>query len=344
MFIYILLLLIAIFFLLFDNIKKNSKLPTVFIAILAFVAAFRYDVGQDYMSYCDIFNGYKLGRSGVGFQVLCDICKYVGGTSQLMFFVMSVLTLTLFFLSMKKSSTDLMLSLFVFFCFGQMYLNTFNTIRQCLAAALFMFSISFLLKRKLLYFVILLLFASTFHISALVLIPLYWVLDRELPYKYVLAIGAVAYFVGSFNPLLFIVQVDEYQIYQKFEEIEISFIDYLYLLMSVIIFIYRKKLFQHHPYKNVFNNINIIFGFFTLLYILSNGADGALLLNRIRYYFVFFYAVILQLLLSEIKNKDLYMVSRFGMAFILSVLFVRTTIILGDNYNLTPYNFNFKLF
>ena len=270
MFIYILLLIIAVFFLLFDNNKKNSRLPIVFIAILAFVAAFRYDVGQDYMSYCDIFNGYKSGRSGVGFQALCDICKYVGGTSQLMFLVMSVSTLTLFYLSMKKSSTDLMLSLFVFFCFGQMYLNTFNTIRQCLAAALFMFSISFLLKRKLLYFVILLLFASTFHISALALIPLYWVLDRELSYKFVLAMGAVVYFVGNFNPLLLIVQVEEYQIYQNFEEIEISYIDYLYLLMSVFIFVFRKKLFQHHPYKTVFHNINILFGFFTLAFIISN--------------------------------------------------------------------------
>ena len=324
--------------------KNERILPALFLLLLIFVGAFRYDVGRDYMSYVDIFEGVKGSRAGIGAQLLNTGCKAVGGTSQLMFFIVAVLTLSLFYKAMKMYSSEIMLSLFIFLCFGQMYLNTFNTIRQCFAAAVFMYSIQFIVKRKWKQYFLLILLACTFHVSAIVLIPLYWVLNKTWSWKTVLAMGAFFVLLPRLNLLQILTRADEYRIYEILNQIDTSFIDYLYLLISILIILYRKRLFCKSPYRTVFLNINYVFCFLTLAIILNGGSPEALLFLRLRYYFVFFYAIILQLIISGFRIDNNYWIVKYSTALFLSFLFIRTAIILGKEYDLLPYQFNFQLF
>ena len=188
------------------------------------------------------------------------------------------------------------------------------------------------------------LIASTFHLSSLILIPLYWFLNREISPYFVVVVGAIVLFIPNFDPFMLVVQVDEYQGYQNFEEVEVSFTDYLYIIMAFVIFIFRKKVFVNNPYRNIFHNINIIFGLLSLSFILFNSTSGVLILNRLRYFFIFFYAIMIQIIISDIRNKSTREMIKYSVALVLSALFVRTTILLGENYNLLPYEFNFKLF
>ena len=325
-------------------IRRDMLLPAVFMVILSFVAAFRFEVGRDYLEYREYFYEIIQNRRIVepGFMLLCRVCNWIGGTPQLMFFTMSVATMLFCFLGIRRYSSSPMLSVFIFFCIGQMYLSTFNVIRQSLAAAMFLFSIQYILDKKLWKYLLVMLVAASFHASSLVLIPLYWVLDRRLP-PVVIAIAAVAV-VALPKIIVLVLQSTRYAVYGTVANFEFSITDYFFLIMSVLIFVFRKRVFLNTKYRTILNNINLVYGLIMLGSLLSSGELGAIVVMRMRYSFIFFYAIIIQLIVSDIGNVKLRSFVASGTVLILAALYIRTTLIQGAGYDLVPYRFSFQLF
>src|SRR5699024_2717968 len=115
----------------------------------------------------------------------------------------SLLILGPIFYMVKKISTNPLLSIFIYFTI-YLYLQSFNIIRQLIAVSIIFLGLFFLVKKeKPWIYILFVLGAATFHISAL--LSLILVIINKLPQNknfYIILIGC-AMIVGLFfiNPL-----------------------------------------------------------------------------------------------------------------------------------------------
>lgn len=317
------------------------------IILISIIAALRYNVGMDYLSYDEIFNSIKYGNGNdiePGFYALCRFVNLIGGTSQLMFLVCSIFTLLIYYKAFRFLSNNIVLTLSVFILFGQMYLNTFNAIRQCVAIAIFCYSIKFIIEKKCLKYLFCIIVASLFHMTALLLIPLYWILTKKWNFIVKIFILLVSiYFLPNF--ILLLISNSSYASYLTFEKFstDASFINYLYILVGAVIMIFEKKILLNYQHRNILLNINFISLVLSVFFIVFSGTPMTMVVVRLNYYFIIFYAVIAARILSDIKMPGLKFICELSVYVIFSILFIRTTLIYGSDYNLLPYEYNINL-
>lgn len=85
---------------------------------------------------------------------------------------------------------------------GPVFLEWANIMRQCAVASIFLFSIKYIEERKVIKYLIAILICSLIHKSAIILIPLYWILQYRLypGNKYIrIVILMVSIFIGQSN-------------------------------------------------------------------------------------------------------------------------------------------------
>lgn len=86
----------------------------------------------------------------------------------------------------------------IFYCFIAIFIFIDNPMRYLIGSVLFLFSFNFILERKLIKFLFVCFLSFLFHKSFLILIPLYFILDKNYKTRYV-----VIAFI-SFNILIYI--------------------------------------------------------------------------------------------------------------------------------------------
>jgi hypothetical protein len=189
-----------------ENSKGDSKgLKAAFLMIFTFLAL-RYDYGNDYMAYAEIFASTdKLdlaSRIEPGWQLLCLMCRPAG------FFVMVAalagFNCLVYYSFVKKYVSPEYFGFAVFMYVFNPYfmLVHLSAMRQALAVSLFVLAVDYLVQRRPLRYALVIAVASTFHASALFLLPVYilvW-LNRSLPNVAVmvlLALYAAALAFGS---------------------------------------------------------------------------------------------------------------------------------------------------
>lgn len=83
---------------------------------------------------------------------------------------------------------------------GPVFLEWANIMRQCAVAGIFLYSIKYIEERKVLKYIILIFICSLMHKSAIILIPIYWILQYKLypKNKYLrIVILIVSIFIGQ---------------------------------------------------------------------------------------------------------------------------------------------------
>lgn len=134
-----------------------------------------------------------------GFAVLSALIKQIFPDSQAFLFIMSLITVGLFFWGFIRQSPNMELSIFLFIATG-LYIDTMNGLRQCLVAAvLFYFLPNLLKERKMAKYMLLVALMSTIHLSALIFVFIYFLADKPAwsPFTWIitgLALLAYAYF------------------------------------------------------------------------------------------------------------------------------------------------------
>lgn len=163
--------------------KANNLVFTVLSVILIFFVGFRGDIEPDYINYLDIYNQSSKSKY-TDFEIeplylfLNKLVIFFGGSFPYIVFIMSLLSLMPKLLFFKKYSPNFALSITVFFC-SSLFFFDFIAIRQAVAIGIFMYSLKYIQQRKLMLYFLLILIASLFHISALILLPCYFVLNRD---------------------------------------------------------------------------------------------------------------------------------------------------------------------
>lgn len=188
-----LLLIFALLEQIDDENKISGKIVKSygFYLILVFLVLFtglRNDTGVDHEAYLKIYNDYPsnftlfFSRFEPGFNIFIHIVKNVLNLSfnyfTLFFSAVSILVKTIFF---KKYFKYPILLLFLYF---PLLLNTeFGLIRQGMAAGIFLWTIPAIKNRNLFRFLVICLTACSFHYSALICFPLYFLYPITITIK-----------------------------------------------------------------------------------------------------------------------------------------------------------------
>ncbi len=342
---YFYLAIVVCFLLLLTAIHK--KLIVLPFLALALFSGFRYDVGIDYDGYQRIFEWGREGLNGTKeplFIYFLKFCNYLGGTGQLMFLILSFITIYFVYKFIDYTSKDRILSFLLFFSIISFYLYTFNAIRQWTACSIYLFSLSLLFENKIKKFLIINIIAALFfHLSLLLIIPLTLLcrIDLSRFKKNVMLIGA--FVAGALLKIL--VGFTAYDAYNA-EGLEFdSAVDikiYIFLLMSIVVEFIRKK-FKKTKYSEFLFNINFISILLLIIIIIQGSGPLVLLIKRFHNYFLAIYIIIIPFLLTNVEESKRKAVS--GVLYIvLPLLFLTTVYFLGESNNLLPFQFNFKLF
>lgn len=184
------------------NVKKYPSLQQSYRiwAVLSFlplflIAAFRYDVGTDYIDiYTNYF--YTINEGGskfreVTFNLINRITYSIVKDPALMFAVIAFLSLLFYFLAFYQQSVNPSISIFTF-VIGLFYFNSLNQMRQAFAMAILLYAMKYVWKREPIKYFLLVALAFTIHTSALIFIPVYFMYGMRVNVKAHLIIIGVA--------------------------------------------------------------------------------------------------------------------------------------------------------
>ena len=162
--------------------------------ILIVVAGFRYNVGDDYWSY------YKAGErfsnelsesiktfSEPGIKLIYSIVRLITTEKIIPIFVVAAITISLM-LGVIYRHTDKLLMAVMLFLFLGCWHESFNAVRQCLAAAIVFCGYGFLKDKKFLKFFLVILIAFLFHRSAILMILPFFIIHIKVSPKNILLI------------------------------------------------------------------------------------------------------------------------------------------------------------
>ena len=167
------------------GIKKNAKIYFVISTILiALFAGLRYNTGADWSIYEPAF--YEMPELGnienweLAYYWINLLFYYVFGNYYVLQFAASAFLMYSVGRFLWKNTDYPMFSLLLFF---MMFTNNgilLAQVRQSIAVAIILFGYEYILNRSLGKYLILVLFACLFHISAIMALPLY-LMTRKIP-------------------------------------------------------------------------------------------------------------------------------------------------------------------
>lgn len=221
---------------------------------------------HSYRLYANDPSTLKLDRDG-GFAILNLILIQFSSDPQMLVFVTSLIVSLCNMIIFYKYSSYLELQVYLYIASGYLTV-TMNGMRQCVAAAILFTFTTFIIKGKFKEYIVVVLIISTIHASALIMIPVYFIVrqeawSRNVVIMIVLAcVGVVFYNVLS--PILFkALENTQYGGYSEFNEGGSSFIRTVVNMVPVFLaYIKRDKLKEAWSESNIFVNmalINVIF-------------------------------------------------------------------------------------
>lgn len=183
-------------------VKRKSVFVTLII-LVAFSAVRNYTVGSDSPAYTYPFRqnidpntlNYDI-RLELGYQYLQRQILSFTHEYYIFFAVMTLIATLPILLTIKNKSINFKLSLFIYLTFG-FYFNIFNPERQSIAMAISFYALPYLFDKKIVKFTLLIILASTFHISAWIMIPIYFVCHANIRDHYKVVACFLASYLGS---------------------------------------------------------------------------------------------------------------------------------------------------
>lgn len=255
------------------NRAKNIAYVTLVFLYLWILSTLRYDVGNDYFSYINIFYESKklswadcfTNKRECGYMLLNKVISLVSGDYKVMHSVMAFLCIAPTGYVIAKYSKNIWLSCHLYLCLS-FYYSSMNFIRQTLAATIIFLGYKWLKDRKPIQFIIVVLIAATFHSSALIMIPIYLVIAYIKPTSKVTLtyfVLVMLLYIFSNNILEIIVKfIPKYASYMDTKYIQVGLshtylvIPVLYLLL--ILFAYYEGGYNKERYQDVLTNTALI--------------------------------------------------------------------------------------
>ena len=189
---YLTIYILSALFLHIANIstKRSNRVFFVFFAVLfpCVLAGIRYGVGVDYYNYNYMYQNHAEltfaeyiqydQRIELGTYILIKIAS-IFNSSQ-MFFILFALIIYVPVVKMIMERENKEDTFFLTWFFLLSHFSTgMNIMRQVAAASILLYSLKYVLDRKFKKFILMVALASLFHVSAIIMLPIYFIWKRE---------------------------------------------------------------------------------------------------------------------------------------------------------------------
>jgi hypothetical protein len=285
----------------------------------------------------------KLPFMEKGFLVYLILCKTI---SQNYFFLQAfsfIIDFFILFEFFKKYIPQYVILGFLFFFLFSGISIEFNLLRNAKAIMIFLLSIKYIYGKNILRYFLLIILSSLFHISALLYLPLYFVINRKfhkVPIFIIFIIGNIIYLFQirwckfmllSVSSLLSGGRLDYLlELYLSSEKYSQSYgitVGYLERFFSfIIVYIFSDKIYKTNKENLIFIDTFYIYSFIFLYF-----SEISILLERVAVLFVFGYWIIYPQIYALLSKN-------YKKVFLLFLLVYGILKMAGNNNLLTEYD------
>lgn len=297
------------------NLKrnKNELLENLFMTISFFIlwliAGFRGDFTADYRSYSDLFHYYNNFTlieifnmnfyEEIGYVILNKLIGIFTDNEIYFMLIISYVILQIFYREFKKNSSYIWLSILLFINIGAFY-TSFNIMRQILAASIIFSGSKYLYERRFYKYLLIVVIATLFHKTSLLMLPFYFILNFRFNIKNVILIIITAFISGFFvDKIVEIIQSYWYTGYTY----GMSGLNYTSAVvpLSILIFVllHSKLLDAQKTMENIWINTVVFYAFFSVIGLKVQ------MLQRFSEFFGPFVLLIIPYIISKIRDKNL---------------------------------------
>lgn len=322
------------------TIKRHLMFCVAFLPCIL-LSGLRYGIANDYVRiyergfYEILNNSITVTDFELGFTWLIKVCSKIVDEPWFMFLVVSFITIFIFVHSFEKSES-FVLSVILFFAQG-IYFDTFNGIRQYIVIAIFLYAYRYIQEDDFKKYLVSMLIASLFHISALITIPLYFLKKKKLNYV-IFIIGAGALFVfrnNIFNLFLKLMTLlpksnsyIEKGTYSNYISTNLSGLVISVSVLLLYLYVYRRIK------KQEVGNFQINMAYLGLVFAICSMFLP--LMDRFLYFTKAYYLLSVPYALSLIRNKKERNI--IGGIFVVFILILNIYgIVINDWYGILPY-------
>ncbi len=268
-----------------------------------------------------------------GFIIYTYICKLIFPNYFVWIFVSTAIDLWLLNIVVQRYSVNHIMSLMCFFAVGGLPLEM-NVLRNAKAVLIFLLSIKYIQDKKLLKYVGVILLAMTFHMSAILYLPLYFILNRKWPDWILWAIFVVGIVVLFFHFEILSFFFSNFTFEDEdsrlghyashhvgdMDAYRISFGTIERIFTYIFLVIFYKRIKEKDEHQRIF--INMYFFVFISFFYLS---ESPIAVQRIQYLFIpcfwFFYPFVINKMAEE---KNVLFRSVFGILIFTKLLMIGT--------------------
>ena len=260
-------------------------------------------------SLSELFSSFTEDTKDKGFEVFTTLVKSIIGNREIVYFTLiAAICIFCVMTTYKKYSCNFIISAFLFIASGDYVQWTFNGIRQFIPVAILFACVGLILKKKYVPLIILILILSTIHATALLMLPMIFIVQGKAWNKKTLLFGVIIIlsiaFVDQFTDLItnfmentqYSGEVDQYL---STEGTSIQRV-FVYSIPAVLSLVFKKYIDKaDNPVVNVAANMSLIAA---LAYVLSGFTSG-LFLGRIPIYFSLYNYILLPWIVERVFTK-----------------------------------------
>ena len=339
---------------LFIQSTKLTRYHYAALLLISFIVGFRYYVGNDWESYKVLFeniasHNYSIYQVEWGYMLLNQLVIKFGGGYTIMFSIVAFISWFFIF----KSFDNKVLPIFIFFIFADEYFFwSMNGVRQFVAIGIFLYSINFIIDRNIKIYMILIISASLFHISALLLIPLYFIPYHKLYNQKLWGIlFIVSFFFANIPSIVngletFYLKVTDYipllSTYTRYfysgkyeaNETVLGLGALFRFLITFFIIYFSKEVIKKYPQMTVY------FILYFMGAVLYNMFFMFQLIGRFNHYFLIMRSLTLAIVLYHLWKNNKYRLIPITVTIAYFLLFL--VAIYNSSNMCSPFNFGFK--
>lgn len=310
-----------------QNITFNSYQIFIPLILFSIVFGMRYDVGVDHLAYLEsyLFQDVK-EKHELLFTSITRFSLFLNLHYVIYFSIIAFIQVFFFYYAFKKEIYLFPLLTLFLFTNGE-FISWMNIIRHSIAMCIWIYSLNFIIDRKLWKYILFGIIAFLFHRSAIILFVFYPILVngrdyfKSIPLQLILLASAflikelffdiIMNFSAAIDFYISLLGTDMYErsynidnLLESFREQTGTGLAYLWkILMNVIIILYSLKL------KKYYNSrwFNIIYFFFIIGLLTSYMfPSGAISFTRpFRYFYIFQSIMLAYFVYYLFKNKTL---------------------------------------
>lgn len=298
---------IFLYYFMLKHIKisnRNMKFLLLCFMQMSIIIGFRYAVGADFFSYVKIYDHLKNNESvhiEIAYKIINIICIKLEIPYWGVNLFLAILTNLFLIFAIKEFEINPVSAVFFYISFFFFY-HSMNQVRQGVAMTIGLYAISKLCKGENIKFFFFVIFASLFHMSALIYLILYFLKEYKIDLKLccIYLFGSLIV-LGGYNVFTFVISFSKYGLYfnsyydKQFTITSIANLCVRLMLLTVVMH-YSSKV-KNGIKKNVLYHMTFLCTFFQVITVYSS------IFGRVTSLFFIGYIILFPLVIASSKKQ-----------------------------------------